>query len=480
MKQRSTAAAVAVAVGNVDTPHGSTGMETGNGFTATKRRQRRKRRLCYSPCNLAVQRLSSVEVSIHVAVFLLMVLVVVMVIGTHVYMCLGAYWMAGTALPRHGGAQNRLRRQPNGPFLVATSTTAVNATTTPAAMLLPVQESVLNLTYTHTHPRQHAIPNILVFTHYTNLLDIDNSNTSNNNNMTEDDQNELQALRANVKHAISLHPGAQVRFLTDDDCVASLKRVMGNDTDLVHYFLQESAGMYKADLCRGAALYETGGLYFDVDLAVRMNIFEVLDTETTFSTVRVHLQSNHKGAFFQAFMAATPRNPIIFRYIELIQEYYQGRLQPPLTKDGPLGVLLLRRAYDQVLARDDNDNDKDSNNDNVHMEDTVEIWQELLYLPQFQNTFLAHVPPPVWGTRRACKFVVIAGIPTQDEPFAVVPFYSRIANSRMCPAQAPGEMGIYAEKKKKEEVSAEGGEEEGDTGRDDREDPSDGEENQEE
>jgi hypothetical protein len=50
-----------------------------------------------------------------------------------------------------------------------------------------------------------------------------------------------------------------------------------------------------------------------------MNFFHLLDTETTLSSVRVHLQSNHKGAFFQACMAASkPHNPIIRRYIESI------------------------------------------------------------------------------------------------------------------------------------------------------------------
>jgi hypothetical protein len=39
------------------------------------------------------------------------------------------------------------------------------------------------------------------------------------------------------------------------------------------------------------ALYETGGLYFDVDFGVRMNLWYVLQPSTKFATVRVHRQS---------------------------------------------------------------------------------------------------------------------------------------------------------------------------------------------
>jgi flagellar biosynthesis GTPase FlhF len=380
-----------------------------------------------------------------------------------------------------GETPNRLQRgSSNDPSQsrrdVDTTTSTTTTSTTPADV--PELEEVV------VSNHSHAIPNILLFTHYTNLLAYDGNVIPRNsdNNMTaaqdNDKEKELRALAANVQHGISLHPGATVRFLTDDDCVASIKAVMGDDTDLVQYFENERTGMYKADLCRGAALWETGGLYLDVDLGVRMNLFDVLESATNFATIRVHLQSKHKGAFFQAFMAATPHHPIIYRYIELFQEYYRGLLDPPFPDGAPLGVLLLRRAYDQILARVDVDEDNDAKKDSetVVTEDTVEIWQELLYLPQFQNTILSHVPPPVWGTRRACKFVVIAEH-TFEEPF-VVPFYSRVADSRMCPAQPPGEMGIYAQEEE-EEADEEEEEEEADEEEEEEEEADEEEEEEE-
>jgi len=268
----------------------------------------------------------------------------------------------------------------------------------------------------------HAIPNIVIFTHRYNLLEVDIQDLHIGD---EADRLELEALQANVQHSIDLHPGAQVRFLTDDDCVESIKDVLGKDTKLVDHFRAESQGMFKADICRGAALAQTGGLYFDVDLGVRMNIFDALQFNTTFSTVRVHFQSDHKGAFFQAFMGSTANHPVILRYIQLFLDYYEGRLG---EIKGPLGVLLLRKAFDEILDEQDEDGQEEKSEKENQLS-TAEVWQEVFYVKDLHKTLLKHIPPPTWGARRACNFIVISNA---HDP-VTVPFYSRIAGSRMCP-----------------------------------------------
>ena len=67
---------------------------------------------------------------------------------------------------------------------------------------------------------QHDIPNILIFTHRYNLLTTDLS--INLPDVTNDERDELRALQRNVLNAIALHPGARVRFLTDEDCIQSI------------------------------------------------------------------------------------------------------------------------------------------------------------------------------------------------------------------------------------------------------------------
>jgi hypothetical protein len=256
------------------------------------------------------------------------------------------------------------------------------------------------------------IPNILIFTHAVNLLLFKNTTT----NMTFDSKTtkELRVLQQNVRRSVRHHPGARVRFLTDHDCADSIRSVIQPDERadrLVHYFYREKQGMYKADLCRGAALYETGGVYLDVDLGVRMNVFGALANETEFATVLVHAASNWPGAFFQAFIAVSPQHELMRRYAELFLDYYDGKL--PQFDGEPLGVVLLRKAYDE------RNNTKN-----------VELWQEVFYHSEYRKTIFKHVPYPTWGVRRACKFVVVTD---KTKKPLVVPFYSRVGGSRMCP-----------------------------------------------
>jgi Glycosyltransferase sugar-binding region containing DXD motif len=316
--------------------------------------------------------------------------------------------------------------------------------------------------------RRSAIPHILIFTHSVNLWNY-STTANNNNNMTSEESDELLALAANVHSIAERHPTAQVRFLTNDDCVASIRAfvrlVQENrssfatttvhiDADeLIRYFHKEPRGMYKADLCRGTALYESGGVYLDVDVGVRLTpLWDVLQPATEFATVRVHRQSHYPGAFFQAFIAATPRHDVIQRYVELFVQYYRGSLQ---LKPGPLGVLLLKRAYDEIQAIQQLQMQEAPSTSRssvgatnstsqpalktTHLNATSEIWQEILYAPQLQSSILSHVPPPVWGRRRACKFVVA----TAPRLPLVVPLYSRIAGSRMCPRQTNATTGWY-------------------------------------
>jgi mannosyltransferase OCH1-like enzyme len=246
---------------------------------------------------------------------------------------------------------------------------------------------------------RHLIPNNILFTHYINLVTTDSADLEDSEDVV---------LQRNVRQTIALHPTSSVYFYTDEDCIHAIQKAMGEDepTPLVSYFQKESKGMYKADICRGAALYNLGGLYFDIDLQPRMNIFSVLQPlSTEFATVTVHKDSNWKGSFFQAFIGVSPKNPIMKRYLELFIQHYNGTR--PIKK-GPLGVLLLRQAYD------------DLNRQEQLIHKTV-LWEEVRY----DRARFPDVPPTI-GARRACHFLV--AIPGTS----VAPFYSRVRGSRMC------------------------------------------------
>jgi mannosyltransferase OCH1-like enzyme len=272
----------------------------------------------------------------------------------------------------------------------------------PAAWKPP---AVAILTHTLPPEHNHMIPNVLIFTHSSNLLE------------TEDPKGEDAALKANVENSIALHPGADVHFLTDEDCLESIARVMGSASPLLEFFVKEEHGMYKADICRGAALYELGGLYMDVDMQTRMSLWSAVGTETTFVVPIVHRESKHPGSFFQSFIGVTAKNPIMKRYLELFINYYEGKLD----LQGPLGVLLLRKAHDDVIGTPTRPAIQGKEEE---LDQVPQYFLEVLYDPKL----FPKVPPPNWGTRRACRFVVVAN---NQEPF-VVPFYSRVKGSRMC------------------------------------------------
>ena len=271
----------------------------------------------------------------------------------------------------------------------------------------------------------HVIPPIVTFTYHTNLLTTPQSQLQNEEDV---------ALSQNVREIIKLHPESTIRFLNDDDCLSSISYALGSNTNLTKYFTDEKHGMYKADICRGAALYETGGLYFDIDIETRsIPLWDVILPNTEFVTTLVHEESNHYGNFFQAFIGIIPHHPIMKRYLELFVEYYEGRVR--IVNNGPLGVYFLRMAYDEIITKEmkhSNDKKRSSN---------TELWQEVRYSPKE----FPEIHRNRWGKRRACQMMVVAPPTTTtatEEMSSIegvfqrkqrmIPLFSHSNGSRMC------------------------------------------------
>jgi mannosyltransferase OCH1-like enzyme len=241
---------------------------------------------------------------------------------------------------------------------------------------------------------RHKIPNIMYFTYSYNLLDVKDRNDFKDS--------EDFILAENVRNTISLHPNTKVVFLTDADCLEYVRDIAIDG--LESFFLKEEKGMIKADICRGAALYKTGGLYFDVDLQARASVWDLINSNLEFVVPLVHKDHKVKGSFFQAFIAITAHNPIMIRYLQMFVEYYEGKRS---TNTPSIGVVLLREAYDDI---------KDN-----HFEDVTMFWQETKYKKdKFPDV------EPTSGERRACHMIV--NIPSTS----TVPFYSRVRGSRLC------------------------------------------------
>ena len=88
-----------------------------------------------------------------------------------------------------------------------------------------------------------------------------------------------QATSANVT-AHSWSPNVTVHFYDDEACERVIEKVA--PAPLLRSFRAESQGMYKADICRGAALKRGGGFYFDLDLKARIDSRALIANTSTF------------------------------------------------------------------------------------------------------------------------------------------------------------------------------------------------------
>jgi hypothetical protein len=99
--------------------------------------------------------------------------------------------------------------------------------------------------------------------------------------------------------------------------------------------------MFKGDVCRGVALLEFGGYYFDVDLQTLIDFREVLPPDTEFSTVhqatalhaswergrqrwRSRIGDETRSGLFQAFIAVKPGHPVMRSYLDRLSLHYSG------------------------------------------------------------------------------------------------------------------------------------------------------------
>ena len=195
-----------------------------------------------------------------------------------------------------------------------------------------------------------AIPDVLVFTYRIDLLQ---SPLPHDVALTP----VQRRLAANVRNTVEKHPGSVVRFLDDEACarhIMELDLPWNIRNALFGGFLKEKDGSMKGDVCRGAALYNTGGHYFDVDLLLVSDVrrFVPSPQETHFvSCVEARRKPEQNPAtkgIFQAYVGAAPRSAIIRTYVELLAKHYADGHD---GSTGAVGVRLMKNAIDRHGGR---------------------------------------------------------------------------------------------------------------------------------
>jgi len=133
---------------------------------------------------------------------------------------------------------------------------------------------------------------------------------------------EPHLLYTNVRSTIAKYreawgePDAPVWFLNDTDCRAA---IYATRPRLLMYFDREVHGPWKADICRVAALYLTGGYYFDVDMET-VNPW-MASSKVTFATV----MDPSRVRYFQSFLASERRGRMMDEALNEMLAFYENR-----------------------------------------------------------------------------------------------------------------------------------------------------------
>jgi hypothetical protein len=151
---------------------------------------------------------------------------------------------------------------------------------------------------------EYKIPRRLIFTYQNNLLE------------TKDPP----LLYGNVEKTIQTYrdewgdPEAPVWFLNDTDCRSA---VYSAKPTLLPYFDRELHGSRKADICHIAALYLTGGYYFDVSTETASPW--VPARNVTFAAAA----DPGKTRYLQSFLASDPKGRIVEKALDAILLFYE-------------------------------------------------------------------------------------------------------------------------------------------------------------
>jgi hypothetical protein len=155
-------------------------------------------------------------------------------------------------------------------------------------------------------------------------------------------------IKAMYEKAWNMTTNEEVHFLDDSACRDIIART---DAQLLKYFENDKKGANRSDICRIAALHESGGHYLDNDMGV-MKVPPVPDGVAFASAWNDHsYQLEVPDAMQNTFLAAAPGHPILKKALRLLLDHYRG--WHSLGGIGKhLGPSVLRDAYMSVSKRE--------------------------------------------------------------------------------------------------------------------------------
>lgn len=141
-----------------------------------------------------------------------------------------------------------------------------------------------------------------------------------------------QSFYSGVETWIELNPEFEYRYFNNSERRRFIRDHF--DKEILEAYDSLIPGAYQCDLWRLCALYLTGGYYVDVKMGAIVPISEINIEDKDVELIIVKECPQEKEGIFNAFMAATPNNPLIWKNIqELVRrvkrrEYGKSGLWP--------------------------------------------------------------------------------------------------------------------------------------------------------
>ncbi len=154
-------------------------------------------------------------------------------------------------------------------------------------------------------------------------------------------------VRENVNNTIQIYANhwnktkVPVWFLGDEQC----RRVIQEEnSELLQFYLFETFGAYKSDICRIAALHQRGGYYFDNDM-------EVIEAMSLLNATFIMTIAKKQKLAPNTFIAATSRHVVVQEAMNAIIDYYKNNYSGYADRSGHMGPKTLWDGYDQAAKK---------------------------------------------------------------------------------------------------------------------------------
>jgi hypothetical protein len=203
---------------------------------------------------------------------------------------------------------------------------------TSKAVSLP-QISVPGIVVPDAPPAPYKIPRRLIFVYETDLLNTEHP----------------VELFFNARHIIDKYrvawneSYAPVWFLDEPTCLAAIYQAKG---ELINFYRMETNHQRKADICRFAALYVSGGYYFDVHLEI--DSLNELDDDVSVAVAT----ASEVDAFSNMFLASEQKGSVVHTALDKMVACYKRNDMRPDVRLGSEALTEAIREWNATVRVD--------------------------------------------------------------------------------------------------------------------------------